>query len=41
MRNMVTVEDAVNAINLMKKSLQEMGIDPETDVVDIDAIDIQ
>ncbi|HDD71559.1 MAG TPA: hypothetical protein ENF99_01055 [Candidatus Aenigmarchaeota archaeon] len=36
LRNEVTKEDALRAINLMKASLRQFGIDPETGKIDID-----
>ena len=36
MRNKVTEEDAIRAINLMKASLREFGFEPETGRIDID-----
>jgi replicative DNA helicase Mcm len=36
MRDVVTKEDAIRAINLMKASLREFGFDPETGSIDID-----
>jgi len=36
LRDMVTVEDAVRAINLMKASLRQFGFEPETGKLDID-----
>ncbi|MEM5855619.1 MAG: LAGLIDADG family homing endonuclease [Candidatus Aenigmatarchaeota archaeon] len=36
LRNEVTVEDAMRAINLMKASLRQFGFDPETGKIDID-----
>ena len=38
LRDYVTVEDALAAINIMKRSLQEVGIDLETRRIDIDVI---
>lgn len=38
LREFVTVEDAEAAINIMKRSLQEVGIDLETKRIDIDVI---
>jgi len=36
LRNVVTREDALRAINLMKVSLRQFGFDPETGMLDID-----
>jgi replicative DNA helicase Mcm len=36
LRDTVTKEDAVRAINLMKASLRQFGFDPETGMIDID-----
>ncbi|HDJ26057.1 MAG TPA: minichromosome maintenance protein MCM [Candidatus Bathyarchaeota archaeon] len=38
LREFVTVEDAQAAVNMMKRSLQEVGIDLETKRIDIDVI---
>jgi replicative DNA helicase Mcm len=36
LRDTVTKEDAVRAINLMKASLRQFGFDPESGMIDID-----
>jgi replicative DNA helicase Mcm len=36
LRDTVTKEDAIRAINLMKASLRQFGFDPETGMIDID-----
>jgi len=39
LRNIVTKEDAIRAINLMKASLREFGFEPETGKFDIDRLE--
>ncbi|MBI2547177.1 MAG: minichromosome maintenance protein MCM [Candidatus Aenigmarchaeota archaeon] len=39
LRNNVTTEDAIRAINLMKASLRQFGFEPETGKIDIDRAD--
>lgn len=39
LRNTVTTEDAIRAVNLMKASLRQFGFDPETKKIDIDRAD--
>jgi len=39
LRDTVTREDAIRAINLMKASLREFGFDPETGKIDIDRVE--
>ena len=39
LRDTVTREDAMRAINLMKASLREFGFDPETGKIDIDRVE--
>ncbi len=36
LRNVVTKEDSVRAVNLMKASLRQLGFEPETGKIDID-----
>lgn len=39
LRGVVTKEDATRAINLMKSSLREFGLDPESGKIDIDRVE--